>query len=157
MSNKIIVIRIRGDNGLDKIRKDSLRRLRLFKKNSCVVLENKKNLPGILFRLKEQITWGEIDESTFKILLEKRGKLPGNKELTPEYLKEKTKLDLESFSKEFFEGKKSLKDIPGLKLYFRLSPPVHGFERKGIKKPFSQGGVTGYRKEKINNLIKRMV
>jgi len=157
MPNKILVIRIRGDRGLDKTRKESLRKLRLFRKNSCIVLTNSKNLPGILFKLKDQITWGEIDEPTFKTLLEKRGKLPGNKKLTLEYLKEKTKLDITSFSKEFFEDKKSLKDIPGLKLYFRLSPPVHGFERKGVKKPFSQGGATGYRKEKINDLIKRMI
>ncbi|MBU1245602.1 MAG: 50S ribosomal protein L30 [Nanoarchaeota archaeon] len=157
MSNKIVVIRIRGDCGLDKTRKESLRRLRLFKKNSCIVLTNAKNLPGILFKLKDQVTWGEIDEPTFKTLLEKRGKLPGNKKLTEDYLKEKTKLDIVSFSKEFFGGKKTLKDIPGLKLYFRLSPPVSGFERKGVKKPFSQGGVTGYRKEKINDLIKRMI
>jgi len=44
-----------------------------------------------------------------------------------------------------------------MKLFFKLCPPVHGFERKGIKKPFSMGGVLGYRKEKINELIKRMV
>ena len=157
MSSKIAIVRIRGDNGLDKPRKESLRRLRLFKKNTCVVMTNTKNLPGILFKLKDQVTWGEINELTFKILLEKRGKLPGNKPLTEAYLKEKTKLDITSFSKSFFEDKKSLKDVPGLKLHFRLSPPVNGFERKGVKRPYSQGGVTGYRKEKINDLLKRMI
>lgn len=40
---------------------------------------------------------------------------------------------------------------------FRLSPPKKGFERKGIKKPFSKGGALGNRKNKINELIKRML
>lgn len=39
----------------------------------------------------------------------------------------------------------------------RLHPPRGGYERKGIKLPFSIGGVLGYRKEKINDLIKKML
>ena len=155
--SKIAIIRIRGDRGLDKIRKEAFAKLRQFRKNSCIVLTNTKNLQGVLFSLKDLITWGEINEETFKLLLAKRGKLPANQPLTEHYLKEKTKLSIDEFSKSFFENKKSLKDIPGLKLFFRLSPPIQGFERKGIKKPFAQGGVTGYRKEKINDLLKRMI
>ena len=55
------------------------------------------------------------------------------------------------------EGKKELKDIPGLKRFFRLRPPEKGFERKGIKKTYAVGGVLGYRKDKINELIMRML
>ncbi len=40
---------------------------------------------------------------------------------------------------------------------FRLHPPKKGWERKGIKKPLKQGGALGYRGEKINELIKRMI
>jgi len=43
------------------------------------------------------------------------------------------------------------------KKYYRLHPPRGGFERKGIKIPFSLGGALGKRKEKINDLIKRML
>ena len=38
-----------------------------------------------------------------------------------------------------------------------LHPPRGGFERKGIKTPFVSGGALGDRKEKINDLIKRMI
>ena len=41
--------------------------------------------------------------------------------------------------------------------FFRMHPPRGGFERKGIKMPFKNGGVYGNRKEKINLLIKRMI
>ena len=72
-------------------------------------------------------------------------------------MKSKTKLNYIQFAKEIFEAKKSLKDIPGLKTYFRLKPPTGGFERKGIKLPYSMGGTVGYRREKINDLIKKMI
>lgn len=43
------------------------------------------------------------------------------------------------------------------KKYYRLHPPRGGFERKGTKRTFTEGGVLGNRKEEINNLIKRMI
>lgn len=41
--------------------------------------------------------------------------------------------------------------------YYSLQPPRGGFERNGIKKPFSLKGALGYRAEKINDLIKKMI
>lgn len=43
------------------------------------------------------------------------------------------------------------------KKFFRLNSPKGGFERKGIKVPFNRGGVIGYRGDKVNDLIKRML
>jgi len=154
---RIVVVRIRGKCKIRKNIEDTLKMLRLYKKNNCVVLSNKPTIAGMLDKVKDFITWGEINEATFKELIKKRGKLPGNKPLTEQYLKDKTKLDFDGFTKEFFSSKKDLKDVPGMKRFFRLHPPIKGFERKGIKTPFSMGGVLGYRKEKINDLIMRMV
>ncbi|MBN2881681.1 uL30 family ribosomal protein [Candidatus Woesearchaeota archaeon] len=54
--------------------------------------------------------------------------------------------------------KRGEKDVEGnLKPMFRLHPPIGGFERKGIKKPFTVGGVLGNRKSAINELIKKML
>lgn len=154
---KIAVIRIRGEHSIKQQVIDTFKLLRLYKKNYCVVIENTPYYMGMLTRINDYATWGEISEETFKQLLETRGRLAGNERLTKEYLQKKLKLDFDSFTKEFFGFKKQLKDIPGLKLFFRLSPPRKGFERKGIKVHFSLGGVLGYRKENINDLIKRMV
>src|SRR3989344_4075280 len=99
----------------------------------------------------------EINEKTFSELLKKRGRLVGKKSLTEDYVESKTKLNINEFVNEFFNFKRELKDIPGLKLNFRLKPPVGGFERKGVKIPFSLGGALGYRKEKINDLIIKML
>ena len=40
---------------------------------------------------------------------------------------------------------------------FALCPPRGGFERKGIKRSFTSGGVLGNRRDKINNLIQKML
>ena len=156
--NQILaVIRVRGPTMIAAKINDTMKMLRLYKVNNCIVVPNQPNYVGMIKLVKDYITWGEIDIDTFKILIEKKGRLAGNKPLTKDYLNSKVKITLEEFSKEFFEMKKSFKDIPGLKTFFRLNPPLKGYEPGGIKKPFSMGGALGYRKNHINELIRRMI
>jgi large subunit ribosomal protein L30 len=154
---RIAIIQVRGAIGMKKKVKDTLKFLRLFKKNCCSVVSNTYNIIGMLRVVKDYVTWGEIDKETFKLLLEKRGRLPGNKALTENYLKEKIKMDFDKFAEEFMSLKKDLKDVPGLKKFFRLKPPMKGYGREGIKKPYSLGGALGYRKDTVNDLIRRML
>ena len=154
---KIAIVRITGQQGLNQDIKKTFKLLNLHKKYTCVIVDNNPQIGGMIKRIKDLTTWGEIDAKTIELLLEKRGRLHANNFLTKEYVKEKAKIELEQFAKEFSESKKKIKDIPGLKPFFRLTPPRGGFEAKGTKKPFSIGGTLGYRKEKINDLIKRMV
>lgn len=154
---RIAIIRIKGKPGLKRSVKDTFDMLKLYKKNNAVVVSNAPTYAGMLVKIQDAVTWGEIDEETFKMLLQKRGKLPGKAPLTEQYLKEKCNSSFDQFAKEFMACKKELKEVPGLKGFFKLSPPVHGFERKGIKTPYSMGGVLGYRKDKINELLRRMI
>ena len=155
--NKIAIVRIRGELNIRKGIKDTLNMLRLFNKNYCVIVDNNPNYVGMIKKVKDYVTWGEINKETFELLLKSRGRLAGNKKLTEDYLKDKLKCSFSDFVNDFFNGKRILKDLPGLKQFFRLSPPVRGFERGGIKNPFSLGGALGYRKDNINDLVKRMV
>ncbi len=154
---KIAIVRVRGDTKIRKGIKDTLAMLRLYRKNTCVIMDAKKELIGMLTKVKDYVTWGELDKETFKLLLEKRGLLPGKSKLDEKYLKEHVKLGFDEFTSAVFEGKKNLKDVPGLKKFFRLNPPVGGFERKGIKIVYASGGALGYRKDGINKLIRKMV
>ncbi|MBR9692404.1 hypothetical protein GOV07_00555 [Candidatus Woesearchaeota archaeon] len=56
-------------------------------------------------------------------------------------------------TKKELESKRGVKD----KKFFRLHPPRGGFERKGIKKHFTEGGVLGNRGDKMNDLVLRML
>lgn len=157
MMKRVAVIRIHGGA---KLRHDVVKTfdlLKLYKKHTCIVVPANAIYAGMINKIKDFSTWGEVSPEVFRKLLEKRGRLPGNKQLTEAYLKEKTGLGFDAFVTEFFEGTKELKDVPGLKPFFKLCPPLKGFERKGIKMPFSMGGVMGYRKEFINDLLERML
>jgi len=155
--NKIAIVRIRGKAGVNRRIEETLCRMRLYNKYHCVIISNDKRNIGMFKRVKDYVTWGEIDKNTLTKLIAERGRLPGNKKLNESYIKEKAKTDVKEFSEMVYEGKKEIKDVPGLKPYFRLKPPLKGFERGGIKKPFSMGGVLGYRKNMINDLIQRMI
>jgi len=126
-TEKIAVIRIRGPNKKSTETNETLDMLRLYRKHFCVILDKTPSIIGMIKKVENCITWGEIDDSTIKELKDKRG--------------EKTKVN----------GKEELKK------FFRLCPPKGGFERKGIKSPFKLGGALGYRADKIKDLIKRML
>ena len=154
---KVAIVMVRGVVRTNEKVKDTLRMLKLAKKNSCVVVEATPSFNGMIDFVKDFVTWGEITEETFSELLNKRGRIVGNKPLTEAYLKEKVNLTIPAFVKEVYTGKKKLKDVPGLKPYFRLKPPTKGYERGGVKVPFSMGGALGYRKDHMNDLVKRML
>jgi large subunit ribosomal protein L30 len=128
MSNKIAVIRLRGTIGNRKEVDDTLDMLKLYRKNYCAVYEKTPSIVGMIQKVKDFVTFGEIDEETLKELRDKRLEKQKNN-----------------------EGKEVEKK------FFRLSPPRGGFERKGIKASFKSGGALGNRAEKINDLIKRMI
>ena len=137
----LAIIRIRGITGIEKSIKDTLNMLCLYHNNYCVVVSD--SLIGMIKKAKDYVTWGEIDDETYKLLVEKRGE-----EFKGRETDRKKKINYKKFI--IVNNKK-------YKKYFRLSPPRGGFERKGIKVPFRKGGALGYRKEKINDLIKKMV
>ncbi len=154
---KIAVIRLRGEVNIQHDIALTLKMLRLYKKHNCAIISDSPNYIGMINKVKDHVTWGEIDEHTLKLLLEKRARLAGKHKLSNAYLKEKLKTDINELAKHLISGSMDFKDIPGMKPFFKLKPPVHGFEKGGIKKPYSLGGSLGYRKDAINNLLQRMM
>lgn len=137
----ICIIRIKGRVGLKKEINETLDRLRIRKKYACVVINPNKEQEGMIKKLRDFIAYGKIDDKTFKNLIEKRGKL----------IDKKKKVDSKKIVEEIKKGKKF--EEVNLKPFFRLHSP-----RKGIKsKVHFPKGVLGDNKEKINNLIERML
>ncbi len=139
----IAVIRIHGQVKLKKPIVETLNRLRIRKKYSCVVLKPTKEKLGMIKKLKDFVAFGNINKKTFEELIEKRAqKIDKTKEI-----------DAKKIIEELEKGK-NYEEL-NLKPFFRLHPP-----RKGIdsKKHFGvQKGVLGDNKEKINDLIARML
>lgn len=70
----IAVIRITGDVGLDSDVRETLERLRIRRKYSCIVLNPTKEQEGMINRVRDFVAFGKISEDTLKKLNEKRGK-----------------------------------------------------------------------------------
>jgi large subunit ribosomal protein L30 len=141
-SGKIAIVLVRGIVGLPQPVKDTLLLLKLNRKNHCVVVENSPVNLGMIKKVKDYVTWGEISDDVYNQLVEKRGE-----EYEGRLADSKNKYNYKTLD---INGKK-------YKRYFRLNPPRKGFGRKGIKIAFKVGGGLGDRKEKMNDLILRML
>lgn len=149
------ILRVRGPIKIKKDIEKSMELLNLTRANHCVLYNDSVYLKGSLNKAKDYITWGEISKDVLKKLLVKRGYVYNkDNKLIP--FTENFKNDVDKVIDDVFTGKKKLKDL-NIKPVFRLKPPSKGYDRNGIKKTYVQGGVLGYRKEKINLLLKKMI
>jgi len=137
-----VIIRIRGKVKLERKTEETFRRINLYNKFNCIVISNpNKSQEGMINALESLTAYGDINEKTLEMLIEKRG----------QWIDKKKKMDFKAVAQNLMKGQ-SLKEN-NLKPYFRLHPP-----RGGIKsKVHFPKGVLGNHKEKINDLIKRML
>lgn len=69
---KIAVIKIRGTANARGEIIDTLQMLGLHRKNAMVLLDKREDVLGMVKKVKDYVTYGEIDEAFEKILKEKR-------------------------------------------------------------------------------------
>jgi large subunit ribosomal protein L30 len=138
------VVRIRGLVKTKKDLEDAMLMLRLNRKMHCVLLNKGEIVDGMLKKVRDRVTWGEINDDTLRALIEKRARKPGNTRLTKQE------------AEEVFNKTKNEQKVPDtIKPVFRLTPPSKGF-KESIKQHYPKGEL-GYRGEKINELLKRMI
>lgn len=139
----LIAIRISGQVNLQRRVKETLYRIRLRRKYAAVLLKPSPQNIKILKKMRDHIAYGSIDKETLLLLLEKRA-MPKDKSK-----KIKAKEILEQLEK---------KDINNLdiKPFFRLHPPRGGIDAKKHF-PVTKKAVLGDNKDKINDLIRRML
>jgi large subunit ribosomal protein L30 len=142
MVQKIAVIRMKGNINISNEVRGVMALLNLHKRNWCVVVDKTPSIDGQVKKIKDFITYGDIDEATYKLLIEKKAE-----KYTARETDTKGKI---TYNYQVIDKKK-------YKKYFRLNPPRGGFEKKGTKRGFGEGGALGYRGEKINDLIKKMI
>lgn len=149
-------MRVRGVISAKREIRETLEMLHLTRNNYATLIDNRPAFLGMLRTAQNFITWGEASKETVSILLKKRGKLAGNKKLTDEYAQKAGYKSLEELAEAVFSCAVEYWRLPDIQPVFKLHPPTKGFKGK-IKKSHGMGGETGYRGEKINELIIRMV
>jgi len=137
----ICIIRIRGETKIDGHVKETFDRLRLRRKYSCIVINPNKEQTGMIKKLEDFVAFGEISKDILEKLIDARG----------QRINKEKKVDSKKAAEELEKGKKY--ENLNLKPFFRLHPP-----RGGIKsKVHFPKGVLGNNKEKINELVLRML
>ena len=81
------IIRVRGNVDVRKTIKDTLNMLRLNRVNHCVIIPESPEYLGMIKKVKDYVTWGEIEEDMLTKLLTTRGKLIGDVAVTDKYVK----------------------------------------------------------------------
>lgn len=74
MEKKIAIIRIKGQLDLHPDVKKTFALLKLARKFSCVVIEDKPETVGMLRKIQNHVIYGYINEETLRELMSKRGK-----------------------------------------------------------------------------------
>lgn len=148
-----LVIRLRGNMGIAPEVLDTLDRLNLPRKQNAALITDSPSNMGMIRKVTDYVTWGEITQPSLEALLEKRGRLAGDKRLTSDAM---GKLGIGTFNaiseRALAEG-----ELPDqIKRTFRLTPPSGGFKRS-IKRHYGSGGELGYRGPDINALLGKML
>jgi large subunit ribosomal protein L30 len=152
----IAVVRVRGSVNVKSDILDTLKMLRLNRVNHCVIIPESKEYMGMVRKVKDYVTWGEIKPEVLAKMIINRGKLVGDKKITDKYLQSRSGFkSIMSFSKAVSAGEARYQDIKDIKPVIRLHPPRKGYE--GVKRSFRAGGALGYRGDAINELIDRMI
>jgi large subunit ribosomal protein L30 len=139
----LAVIRISGKVKMKGKVEETMNRLRLRKKYSCVLIQEKPEMIGMIKDVRNFAAFGNIDEKTLIELIRARGKIIGKRN-------EKVK-DAEKIAKEILAGKK-LEEL-GIKPWFGLHPARGGIDSKH----HYPKGVMGDHKQDINKLLLRML
>ncbi len=139
-----LIIRIRGEVGVSKDIEETLSRLRLRKKYSCVVIpEISAQQEGMIKKVKDSVAFGEIDKESLLKLIEARG----------QPLDKTKKIDSKKAAEELTKGKKY--EELNLKPFFRLHPARGGIKSK--KHFGKEKGVLGNHGKEIVKLMERML
>ena len=152
----IAAIRIRGHVNVNRDIEATMVMLHLTRANHCALINETPSYLGMLQKVKDYITFGEISQDVLSQLIGTRGRLQGDVPITDEVIKENTEFSgIQEFAEAIVKGDADYRDLPDVKPLFRLHPPIKG--HKSVKRSFIAGGALGNRKEAINDLIRRMI
>jgi len=141
----IALIRIHGLIKVKQNVEETLNRLKLRKKYACVLVNETPELLGMINEVKDFIAFGKVDEKMITELIKNRGRKIGDSKARI------SEADAQKASKEILSGK-SLEESK-IKPFFALHPARGGID---TKHHFPKG-VLGNHKDKINELIERML
>lgn len=139
----ILIIRISGMVNMTEKMQETLYRIKLRRKYAAVLLQLTTNNIKLLRRIRNHVAYGNINREALIELIKKRAQ-PKDKS---------KKINSEKVLEQLEKGNLGSLDI---KPFFRLHPPRGGIDAKNHFGT-SKKAVLGDNKEKINDLVRRML
>jgi len=170
-----LVVRMKGTVNVPYWARITLESLHLNKRFRATLIPENAQTLGMLRKIKEFVSWSNVDDIFVREFIEKRGRLSAAKLLTATNSvtatssdngdgpinntntenKESQSIDLSKIVSTISQNELYLSKISGIKPWFALNPPKGGFKRKS-KRSYSQNGILGENKELIS-IVKRMM
>ena len=153
-----LVIRVRSDRTVERSIRETMEHLNLTRVNHAVLIPEHESYAGMLQKVKDFVTWGEVSAEAIAGLIRDRGRLIGDKPVTNADVKAATDYkNIDAFAKAIASGDATTKDMETLKRVFRLHPPRGNKGWGGVKRHFTVGGALGFRGDAIEELAARMI
>lgn len=143
--------------------KGLLAKLRLKKMYSCTILKYDKDTANLLNLIEAYITWGFVNKKAINDLVHKRGTFLGEDKAVNEldntlienHLGKHNILCIDDIVHELATCGKGFNEAIKFLGFFLLSPSEDVKDKVNIN--FSKGGNQGFRADKINDLLKKMI
>ena len=153
-----LVIRVRSDRTVERSIRETMQHLNLTRVNHAVLIPENDAYAGMLHKVKDFVTWGEVSAEAITDLIRDRGRLIGDNPVTDADVKAATDhKTIAAFAKAIASGDATTKDMETLKRVFRLHPPRGNKGWGGVKRHFTVGGALGFRGDAIEELAARMI
>ena len=136
--------------------RETLAMLHLPRNNYAALIDDRPEFQGMLKTVRDYVTYGKPSQETVALMIKKKGRLVGDKELTDDYAQKLGFKSLNDLIEAVYTGRAEYWKLKTIQPVFRLHPPSKGFKGK-IKRHYGAGGELGDRKEKIDELLKRML
>jgi large subunit ribosomal protein L30 len=136
--------------------RETLAMLHLPRNNYAALVDDRPAFQGMLKTARDYITYGEPSKETVALMIKKKGRLVGDKELTDDYAQKSGFKSLDDLVEAIYAGRAEYWKLKAIQPVFRLHPPSKGFKGK-IKRHYGAGGELGDRGENIDALLRRML
>ena len=154
-NGSLLVVNMRGIvNTRTPVRK-TLEQLSIAHRFNATIVPDNEAYVGMLNSAKEHVAWCKLDASTASKLLKARSEKSTGRRFKESELQGNGFQSFDDAARAFETGSASLKNVEGMRPFFRLSPPKGGFKRS-TRRQFNQGGVLGLNEE-LPKLLDKML
>jgi large subunit ribosomal protein L30 len=151
----LVVVNLHGMINVPHAAHKAMVELKVERRFSATLAKDDPTTVGMLRLCKDYLAWAPADKQLLTSLLKSRGKVSERKRLGEAELKTLGFKKYEDLASKLIEGELKLSSFPGLRPFFKLSPPRGGF-KESTRRQAGERGVLGSN-PKLPEIVERMI